>query len=175
MPVLLLVSNVGFSSPGGWWPSMAPCHLGGDLQASLDVQFCSNVLCSPSWEKPKLTPGRAGEPKPGAPHPSKGEKNYQAKVPPRGEFPKQILGLGSPCSNGKAPGGFPSAHLEEDPQQHGSQAEGHGSQGAPVLVPSPEAAAGGEATAENIWMQRRRCRQRGCRGGSCAGSGMGAG
>jgi len=59
----------------------------------------------------------------------RGGAEIQAKKPPLGEFPKQILSLGSPHRNGKAPGGFPSACLEEDPQQHCSQGEGHGSQG----------------------------------------------
>lgn len=36
--------------------------LGWDLHASLDMQFCSHRLHSPSQQKPKASPGRAREP-----------------------------------------------------------------------------------------------------------------
>lgn len=53
-----------------------------DLQASLGMWFCPHVLLFPSCEKPKATSGRAREPKPGTPHPSKGKKISSQKASP---------------------------------------------------------------------------------------------
>lgn len=63
------------------------------------------------------------------------KKKKSSQKPLLGEFPKQISSLGSLHRNRKAPRGFPSACLDEDPQQHCSQGKGHGSRGATGASP----------------------------------------
>lgn len=58
------------------------------------------------------------------------KKKFKPKSLPLGEFPKQTLSFGSPRRNRKAPRGFPSACLDEDPQQRCSQGKRRESQGA---------------------------------------------
>lgn len=123
--------------------------LGGDLHASLDMHFCSHKLHSPSQQKPKASSGRAREPN-RAHFILLREKKIQAKKPPLGEFPKQISSLGSPHKSRKPPEGFPSACLNENPQQHCSQGKGHWTQGATLTL-----RAGGAETAGSIRVQRR--------------------
>lgn len=85
--------------------------LGGDLNASLDMQFYSHKLHSLSQQKPKASSGRAREPN-WAHFILLREKKIQAKKPPLGEFPKQIPSLGSPHKSRKPHEGFPSACLD---------------------------------------------------------------